>query len=88
MLWNKGKRRSNTSYQPFTLSERKRLKMAVGLEPGKLHSMGGSRTSWRSRGSYNTHSMGKEKARRPEGITQPSVAGTRPSLQEWNRPWV
>lgn len=59
--------------------------MAFGLEPGKLHSMGGS---WRSRGSYNTHSTGKEKAHRPEGITQPSVAGTRPSLWEWNRPWV
>lgn len=73
---DKGKRRSNTSYQPFTLSERKRLKMAFGLEPGKLCNMGSSWTSWRSRGSYNTHSMGKEKARRPEGITQLSMAGT------------
>lgn len=85
---DKGKRRSNTGYQPFTLSERKSLKMAFGLEPGKLRSTGGSWTSWRSRGSYNTHSMGQEKARRPEGITQPSVAGTRPTLQEWNCPWV
>lgn len=86
---DKGKRRTNTGYQPFTLSERKRLKMAFGLEPGKFCSMGSSWTSLRSRGgSCNTHNTGKEKARRPEGITQPSMAGTRPTLQEWNHPWV
>lgn len=34
------------------------------------------------------HSVGKEKAHRPEGITQLSMAGTRPTLQEWNHPWV
>lgn len=62
--------------------------MAFGLEPEKLCHMGGSWTSWRSRGSYNTHSTGEEKAHRPEGITQPSGAGTRPTLQEWNHPWV
>lgn len=72
----------------LSLCQRERLKMAFGLEPGRLCSMGGSWTSLRSQGSYNTHSMGKEKAHRPEGITKPSVAGTRPTLQEWIHPWV
>lgn len=65
--------------------------MAFGLELGNLCSVGGSWTSVRSQGSYthtHTQSMGKEKAHRPEGITQPSAAGARPTLQEWNRPWV
>lgn len=57
---DKGKRRTNTGYQPFTLSERKRLKMAFGLEPGKFCSMGSSWTSLRSRGGVLQHTQHRE----------------------------
>ena len=59
---------------------------AGGINGGRA---GGGRTSARSQGSCaHTHSMGKEKARGPEGVAQPSVAGAGPALQEWNCPWA
>lgn len=35
-----------------------------------------------TRAHTHTHTTGEQKARRPEGITQPSMAGARPALQE------
>lgn len=61
----------------------------LDLSWGNYAALGGSWTSMGSWGGLtHTHSMGKEKAHRPEGITQPSVTGARPTLQEWNRPWA
>lgn len=84
-----GQVRNNTGYQPSTPSRRE------GGWEWLLALSWGNYTAWEAAGPLrdpggltHTHSVGKEKARRPEGITQPSTAGARPVLQEWNRPWV
>lgn len=58
---DKGKRGNNTGYQPSTLSERRRLRMAFGLELGKLRSVVGGWTSVRSQGSYIHTAWGRRR---------------------------
>lgn len=60
-LGDKGTRGSNTGYQPSTLSERRRLRMAFSLELGKLCSVGGGGTSVRSWGSYTHTAWGRRR---------------------------